>query len=66
MTTEVQDSLLQALDRPAIPRVWVHVGCGGWVLFELRGGFCQHCGAGPVPPGEYRKPGDLAAKAATA
>ena len=30
-----QETLDQALTKPAVPRVFTHVGCGGWVLFEL-------------------------------
>jgi hypothetical protein len=52
----IQETLDQALVRPADRRVWAHVGCGGWVLFDLRGGFCVECGAGPIPPAEYAKP----------
>ena len=52
----VQETLGHALTRPSVPRVFAHVGCGGWVLFEIRGGFCLSCGAGPLPPDEYAKP----------
>ena len=52
----VQDTILQALDRPSVPRVWAHIDCGGWVLFEIGGGRCLECGAFPVPVGEYSKP----------
>lgn len=37
-------------------RIWAHVGCGGWVLFTLAGGFCTECGSGPLSPAEYAKP----------
>jgi hypothetical protein len=52
----VQQTITQALTRPSERRVWIHVGCGGWVLFDLRGGFCLHCQAGPLCPGDYEKP----------
>ena len=61
MPRDVQDSLLQALDRPAVPRVFIHAGCNGWVLFGVAGGICQQCAAGPLRPGEYVKPGERAA-----
>ena len=60
---ELQESLAEALDRPKVPRVWTHAGCGGWVLFSLAGGTCQQCGAGPLEPGQYVKPA-AASKAA--
>jgi hypothetical protein len=56
----VQDTITQALVRPSVPRVFTHNGCGGWVLWDLEGGFCLDCGAGPLRPGEYRKPGAAA------
>ena len=52
----VQETLDQALIQPATRRVWVHVGCGGWVLFRVPGGFCVSCEAGPLHPAEYAKP----------
>ena len=54
--TAVQETLDQALIQPATRRVWVHVGCGGWVLFRVAGGTCLSCGAGPLHPAEYAKP----------
>lgn len=56
MTRPVQETLNQALFRPSVPRVFIHVGCGGWVLFEIPGGRCLECGAFPVRPGQYAKP----------
>ena len=53
----IQETLAQALIRPATSRVWIYAGCGGWVLFGIRGGDCLHCGAGPIrDPDEYEKP----------
>jgi len=52
----VQDTILGALVKPAERRIWVHVGCGGWVLFRIEGGFCLSCEAGPLHVGEYEKP----------
>jgi hypothetical protein len=54
--TLVQDTLEQALVRPSARRIWVHLECGGWVLFSLAGGFCLECDAGPLRPEEYAKP----------
>lgn len=56
MTAGVQETLAEAMIRPACPRVWIHAGCGGWVLFSIAGGFCLTCHAGPLHPGEYAKP----------
>lgn len=64
MSAELQESLEQALDRPGVPRVWIHVGCAGWVLFRVAGGWCLSCEAGPLKPGQYAKPGETAASAA--
>jgi hypothetical protein len=61
---EVQESITEAMVKPAVPRVWAHVSCGGWVLFELAGGFCLHCEAGPLVPGQYVKPAAAAERAA--
>jgi hypothetical protein len=58
MTHLVQETLGQALTRPSVPRVFVHLGCGGYVLWDLRGGYCLHCEAGPLKPAEYAKPGE--------
>jgi hypothetical protein len=52
----IRETLDEALVKPSTPRVFAHVGCGGWVLFDLRGGFCIRCHAGPVKPGDYEKP----------
>ena len=52
----VQETIGQALVRPSVRRIWAHVECGGWVLFEVRGGFCLSCGAGPLGVDEYAKP----------
>jgi hypothetical protein len=57
MTAPVQETIEQALIRPKVPRVFEHVGCGGWVLFSLAGGFCLECQAGPLTPKEYDTPG---------
>jgi hypothetical protein len=54
--TLVQDTIDQALVRPSGRRIWVHLECGGWVLFDLEGGKCIACGAGPLKPDEYAKP----------
>jgi hypothetical protein len=53
----IQETLGQALTRPSARRVFIHTGCGGWVLFELDGGHCLECGAGPLHAGDYHKPG---------
>jgi hypothetical protein len=53
----IQETITQALVQPAVPRVFIHLECGGWVLWSLAGGFCLECGAGPLKPGEYDKPG---------
>jgi len=47
----VQDTILGALVKPAERRIWVHVGCGGWVLFRIEGGFCLSGEAGPLHVG---------------
>lgn len=52
----VQETLLQALVRPGERRVFTHDGCGGWVLFDLAGGYCIACGAEPLRATEYSKP----------
>ena len=52
----VQETLDQAQVRPSVPRVFAHVGCGGWVLWDMRGGFCLECGSGPLGVDEYAKP----------
>jgi len=52
----VQETITEALIRPAARRIWMHVGCGGWVLFDLAGGQCLSCGTGPLHAGEYEKP----------
>ena len=53
----IQETLGEALANPSTPRVCIHVGaCGGWVLFEVAGGFCLSCGAGPLKVTEYAKP----------
>jgi hypothetical protein len=36
--------------RTAAEPVWMHVGCGGPVYFDLTGGWCWQCGAGPLHP----------------
>lgn len=56
MTRPVQETVDQALTRPSVPRVFIHLDCGGWVLWEIRGGFCLECGAGPLEPEQYAKP----------
>lgn len=56
MTRPVQETLEQALVRPSVPRVFIHVACGGWVLFDLEGGTCLECRAGPLEPEQYAKP----------
>jgi hypothetical protein len=56
VTHLIQETIGQALIRPSVPRVFVHLDCGGWVLFEIQGGRCLECGAFPVRPGEYAKP----------
>ena len=38
------------MTRTATETVWVHAGCGGPVYFEVAGGFCWQCGAGPLHP----------------
>jgi hypothetical protein len=52
----VQETLGQALVRPSERRVFTHDGCGGWVLFDLQGGYCIACGARPLRAAEYSKP----------
>lgn len=52
----IQETLDQALTKPSARRVFTHDGCGGWVLFDLQGGWCLHCDAGPLHVGEYGKP----------
>ncbi len=52
----VQETIFQALVRPSEPRIYVHNDCGGYVLFDLAGGYCLACGAAPVRPAEYHKP----------
>ena len=52
----VQETILQALVRPGERRVFTHDGCGGWVLFNVAGGYCLACGAAPVRPADYHKP----------
>jgi hypothetical protein len=54
----VQETLDQALIMPGRRRIWIHVGCGGFVLFRVPGGFCLSCEAGPLHPAEYAKPSD--------
>lgn len=56
MTRAIQQTIGQALIRPSARRIWVHLECGGYVLFDLAGGFCLECGAGPLKPAEYAKP----------
>lgn len=56
----IQETFDEALTRPGARRVFAHAGCGGWVLFDLAGGTCLHCGTGPLHVGEYQKPGDAA------
>ena len=51
-----QQTLQEALTRPCERRVFVHAGCGGFVLFGLEGGTCLHCGSGPLHVGDYEKP----------
>lgn len=53
----VQETLDEALISPAVPRVFAHIECGGWVIWSVAGGFCTRCHAGPLPPSEYQKPG---------
>jgi hypothetical protein len=55
VTHAVQETLEQALTLPSAPRLWIHVDCGGYVLFRIQGGFCVHCKAGPLKPAEYEK-----------
>ena len=55
MTAPVQETLEQALVQPAARRLWTHNGCGGYVLWNLQGGFCLHCHAAPLHAGEYEK-----------
>lgn len=62
----IQETIFEALDRPSIPRVFVHLDCGGYVLWNLQGGTCQRCGHGPVRSGEYAKPGQEPAATAPA
>ena len=66
MSSEVQETIDQALISPRVPRVFIHLtgGCNGWVLFDLRGGKCLQCGTHPVPEGEYAKPSARAERAA--
>ena len=52
----LQETLGQALVRPGERRVFTHNGCGGWVLFDLAGGYCIACGAEPLRAAEYSKP----------
>lgn len=52
----VQETLGQALVRPSERRVFTHNGCGGWVLFDLQGGYCLACDAAPLRATEYHKP----------
>jgi hypothetical protein len=59
-TGSAQETLDQAITRPSVPRVFAHVGCGGWVIFELAGGYCLTCQAGPLKVTEYAKPGEAA------
>lgn len=56
MSRAVQETIGQARFRPSVPRVFIHVACGGWVLFDLEGGTCLECGAGPLEPEQYAKP----------
>lgn len=51
-----QETLGQALVRPSERRVFTHNGCGGWVLFDLQGGYCLACDAAPLRATEYHKP----------
>ena len=51
-----QETLGQALVRPFELRVFTHDSCGGWVLFDLAGGYCLACGAAPVRATQYSKP----------
>jgi hypothetical protein len=46
------------------PRVFVHVGCQGWVRFRLSGPWCLRCQAGPLRVDEYAKPSARAERAA--
>lgn len=48
---------MNSIARQDVPRqwrepVWMHEGCGGPVYFEIAGGFCWQCGAGPLHPYE--------------
>jgi hypothetical protein len=52
----IQETIGQALIRPSVPRVFIHLECAGWVLWDMRGGFCLECGAGPLGTDEYAKP----------
>lgn len=52
----IQETITEALVQPAARRIWVHVGCGGWVLFDLQGGYCLTCGATRLRSGQYEKP----------
>lgn len=56
MTRAIQETIGQALIRPSVPRVFIHVDCGGWVLFSLEGGTCLECGTGPLTLEQYAKP----------
>lgn len=52
----VQETIFQAMVRPGERRIFTHNGCGGWVLFDLAGGYCIACGAEPLRATEYSKP----------
>lgn len=52
----VQETLFQALVRPSERRVFTHDGCGGWVLFDLQGGYCLACDARRLRSAHYHKP----------
>lgn len=54
MAAPVQETILQALVSPQVPRVFIHSGCGGWVLFSLGGGQCLECGSYPL--GSWPRP----------
>lgn len=56
MTRAIQETIDQALIRPSVPRVFIHLDCGGWVLWDLSGGYCLECAAGPLGVDEYAKP----------
>jgi hypothetical protein len=68
VTADHQQDIFEALRKPAVPRVHVHVGCGGYVLHEIGGARRLECGAFPLSirpyswsAGLYEMPGESAA-----